>query len=296
MIGSHESWRALFVPAALVAFVIAWAVWAREPEPDPPPPPPPIAVTPPAPIAVAPPAPVAVAPSPPPPSEPATPVVDDDVRARPEWIPAIGACERPSAEQIATLRKTITRWAARSDPQWRILGDEPLWVTVGCLEEGAIVVDAGADFTRLDAGGPRLGRTWVLRVSGEHVDVLASKEGSAQQDWMEWADEGVVRTALLVDLDADHRLDPLMEHVEHEGGAVHSPTTLTASLSHSGTTSTILKDRDRIEVLASDPPVIAFGGVESDLTYRCLGDHLKLRRCAAADRAAHADPPPATEP
>lgn len=137
-------------------------------------------------------------------------------------IPAIGACARPTAAERGALTELVTRG---------INPDEVGRVAFGCKEPSGIVVDVA--FDKVDHKVDHTARTGVWRVhrasaatSTATLTTLYEYEGTSIQDFMEWANEVIVFTQLLVDLDGDGTLDALIGSDQHEGGAMQHDLTL----------------------------------------------------------------------
>jgi hypothetical protein len=186
------------------------------------------------------------------------------------------------------MRSRIGAWIDRQYPRERSVPDFPLAIAAGCKTRQGIVVDAHAE------RGPRtkdplatIRRTFVLRVSPGQIEKLAEKQAEGSDRAMEWSDEGSVETLALVDLDGDGVQDVVIDHLEHEGGAIHSGYTIEVLRSRNAARVQVASFYGDLSVVGNPtgPLVLAVGSTDVNHEYACLGDDLKLARCPAAEVA-----------
>ena len=204
-------------------------------------------------------------------------------------IPAIGSCARPTAAERDALTKRVTRGIDPED-----IGR----VAFGCKEPSGIVVDVA--FDKVDHQVDRTARTGVWRVyrasaaaSTATLTKLYEYEGTSIQDFMEWANEVIVFTQLLADIDGDGTLDAVIGSDQHEGGARHHDLTLRLWRSRDRRIADLGTYDDTASlIVGSRAPVMLVAARmrpdgSQELRYRCVSAAGAVEICPAVAQARH---------
>ena len=187
--------------------------------------------------AAAPVTPPAAAPVPAPSVAPATP--DPDIakqiavlveaarrRIAKSSVASRAACDPVARAEQTRITKLVLAWVNSQHPDER-LADDSLdgmgeYVGVGCAEPEGVLVTMAMDRADKKTKRATVRRNYVLRVSGDHIEVVADRTSTPSFHWMEWADEGSLGDVGTVDFDGDGRRDTLYLDNQHEGGAMHT--------------------------------------------------------------------------
>lgn len=205
-------------------------------------------------------------------------------------IPAIGSCVRPTAAERDALTRLVTRGSNPED-----VGR----VAFGCKEPSGIVVDVA--FDKVDHRVDPTTRTGVWRVyrasaatSTATLTTLYEYEGTSMEDFMEWANEVIVFTQLLVDIDGDGTLDAMIGSDQHEGGARRHDLTLRLWRSRDRRIVNLGTYDDTASLAAGSrgaPFVIVAERMHPDgspeLRYRCVSAAGAVEICPEVVRARH---------
>ena len=202
-------------------------------------------------------------------------------------IPAIGSCTRLSSGEREALTKLVTNGI---DP------DNLVSLAFGCNETAGIVIDIA--FDKVAADKQRTGVWQVLRASAPtataSLTTLYRYEGESMQNFMEWANEVMVNTQTLVDIDGDGKLDAVIASDAHEGGARMHYLTLRLWRSRDqrlvelGTyddTAFLVPGSRAPFVIAEQRSRPEDGTIES--SYRCLSREGVVEICPAVVQARH---------
>ncbi|HET9991552.1 MAG TPA: hypothetical protein VFQ65_23645 [Kofleriaceae bacterium] len=153
-------------------------------------------------------------------------------RKRVEKAPVqiVSTCDAVASGEQKRITKLVRAWIDAQHPDERLAitdrdGMESL-IGIGCAEPDGVLVSAAMDRRSTKAGRAEVRRNYVVRVSGESVELVAERNSTPSIDWMEWADEGGLGEVGTLDFDGDGRRDTIYLDLEHEGGATHSHATV----------------------------------------------------------------------
>jgi len=156
-------------------------------------------------------------------------------------------------------------------------------VGVGCGEPEGVLVSAALDRADKKTKRPTVRRNYVLRVSGDHIDVIAERTSTPSIDWMEWADEGGLSAVGTLDMDGDGKRDTIYLDTEHEGGAMHEHysvmlRTADGAVSHLAT----ITDMPDIQIVNGKLVVASVHDSIHQTYFRCLDKDRQLSACPEA--------------
>lgn len=222
---------------------------------------------------------------------------------RGDEIPALGPCQRPSADERAALRQRVLAWIEQSTAGFEHPAEEPAQLSLrfGCVEPAGIVIAAQMDREtkqRSRSHAPDVGHWWTLRATPASIAILSETRGLATLRYNAYDRKLFQETLALADLDGDGVLDPLVARIDRAGIALNAAIQLSVVGSRTNKRTAVAAFGDEVAPALvqgagrSGPIVLEiadnFAAVRA---FRCVGATLTLARCpeaAAARRSADA--------
>jgi hypothetical protein len=221
------------------------------------------------------------------------------------WIAAVGACDRPSPDEVAALTQAVAK-------AWRQAA-HMLTLRVGCKDPGGTIAEVQTDLTDPRQTGARRFRE-VVRIAGDAVAQIEAKVKNHPK-FGRWNSPTLLDAVALADLDGDGVRDVVIAQASWRDQ--HDRELWLAASKEEGHGSEAFQigtiTGDAIEVAAGQPsaghpPPLIFTFVEraysDEPTYRCIVPPGKLELCPAVEPArrfaaaraiatawAQADPP-----
>jgi hypothetical protein len=191
---------------------------------------------------------------------------------------------RPEDKRI---KKLVRTWINTQHPDERLgesytEGSEENIYT-GCVEPEGVLVTVAMDRADKKTKQPTVRRNYVLRVSGEQIEVIADRTSSPSMDWMEWADEGSLGAVGTVDFDGDGKRDTIYVDHQHEGGAMHEHVAVMLRTAD-GVVSQLatITDLPYIDLVNGKLVVGAVDDQHQQTYYRCLDKDRQITSCPEA--------------
>ena len=210
-------------------------------------------------------------------------------RARLEKTPlATGeACGAISATERKRIEKLVRAWLDTKYPGEKLAvtdrdGMEDL-LGIGCAEPEGVLVSGAIDRQTRKSERAEVRRNYVVRVSGDHVEVIAERTSTPSIDWMEWADEGGFQAIGTLDVDGDGKRDTLYVDYEHEGGATHSHSSVMVKMADGSVTQLATVTDTPGASVVGGKIVIGAGDDQQHRTFwRCIAKDRQITNCPEA--------------
>jgi len=201
-------------------------------------------------------------------------------------LPALDACQRPSASGQAALTAQVT--------QTLKLRHAPISLAFGCMSAAGIIVDV-----HHDDGGRFQAEVWnVVRVRDHELTSIAEGRGVTSDQSSEWSTKLAIYTLALVDVDGDGVQDAFIATNVHTVGGRRNDISLALWSSKTGALRKLgALPGDDVSLAISQPrdgrPLIVqlhtYGDRAGQDTYRCLLPTGALTLCPEVEAAARAD-------
>jgi hypothetical protein len=198
-----------------------------------------------------------------------------------------GTCAAVARVEQKRITKLVRRWIDAQHP------DEGLAPTdrdgmdevigIGCGDPDGVLVSAAMDRRKKKGEPEQTRRNYVLRVNGDHVEVIAERTSTPSIYWMEWADEGAFQGIGTLDLAGDGRRDTIYVDYEHEGGASHTHSDVTVR-SADGVVSELAAITDAPGVFVVNGKLVV-GAVDDEhhhSYWRCIDKDRQITACPEA--------------
>ena len=199
------------------------------------------------------------------------------------WIAADGACLRPTGAEQKQLRSRVAAWIDQTYSDEKPHGQ--IEMRYGCEDSTGIVVEGNVDRVANDKDHSTKNRGWILRIADDSITPIDERTSTAKENWMEWANEGVLTVLALIDLDHDGAREVVWTNTEHEGANITSDYTI-KTLIHRDVRPVATVHGFLDATLIDHTVLFSIGAHDDDhLGYRCLTPALGLARCAAATSA-----------